>query len=110
MNPVDSNNNSASETEAQTAEASQAESSIATVLEEFLPCEYDMTHKHRGVALIFNHEFYLNGKRKRRTGTNFDRDRLEKVLTSLYFDVHVHNDLRLKLIKKELQRGKKFTI
>lgn len=65
-----------------------------------------MNHANRGVALIFNHETYLHGRKKPRRATNMDRDRLEKVLTHLDFDVHVHNDLSLNGIKNELRRGK----
>lgn len=128
MNSVDGNNNSAPETVAQAGETTpQAGTSNASVtLQECVPpearkiyprlsyppgtltFEYDMTHKHRGHALIFNHECYLRGRRRTRPGTDLDRDRLEKVLLSLLFEVHVHDDLSLKSIERELRRGKKF--
>lgn len=69
--------------------------------------EYKMTHTHRGVAMIFNHETFLQARKPIRRATNMDRDRLEKVLTRLHFDVEVFNDLCVKSIKKELKRGEK---
>lgn len=64
--------------------------------------------KHRGIALIFNHQYFLNGRKTRRTSTNKDRDRLVKVLESLHFNVVVYDDFTLKEIKRVLKKGKKY--
>ncbi|KAL0841921.1 hypothetical protein ABMA28_014153 [Loxostege sticticalis] len=53
---------------------------------------YNMNHKNRGMALIFNHEHFDIHSLKSRTGTNVDSDNLAKVLKSLDFRVTVfHN-------------------
>ncbi|XP_028176285.1 caspase-1-like [Ostrinia furnacalis] len=53
---------------------------------------YNMNHKNRGMAIIFNHEHFDIHSLKPRTGTNVDSDNLAKVLKSLGFTVTVfHN-------------------
>ncbi|XP_014247452.1 caspase-1-like [Cimex lectularius] len=54
---------------------------------------YKMTHKKRGIAVIFNHEKFLVGNLTDRTGTNADSEALEKCFTKLGFDVMVFKDL-----------------
>lgn len=54
--------------------------------------EYDMNHAKRGMAVIFNHEFFLNGA-KARSGTNADCELLERTLKKKQFDVSVYRDL-----------------
>jgi len=65
---------------------------------------YQMSHRRRGKALIFNHEKY---KQERmlglRDGTNIDRDKLETVLKSMKFDVNVYNDLKWTEIEETLE-------
>jgi len=58
--------------------------------------EYNMRHKHRGVALIFNHEHFEVPTLKSRAGTNVDCENLERELKKLEFDVTVYKDLRLR--------------
>lgn len=70
-----------------------------------LSFEYDMTHEHRGVALIFNHENYEHKYRAPRKATNVDRDRLYDVLDGLGFDVRIHNDLTFQQIMETLGKG-----
>lgn len=73
-----------------------------------LSFEYNMNHRNRGVALIFNQEFFKNGRCEERTASNLDRDRLCKVLANqLNFDVQVHNDLRYQEIMSVLEKGLK---
>lgn len=67
--------------------------------------EYKMSHENRGVALIFNHEIFLNNRCARRYGTTLDRDKLKKVLESFNFEVKVFNDLSVDGIIHELNRG-----
>ena len=59
---------------------------------------YDMNHKKRGKALIFNHENFdestgMSGNALTRAGTNIDASDLEKVLNTRGFDVTIHKDL-----------------
>lgn len=65
---------------------------------------YNMSHKRRGMALIFNHEtFEMDLPRK---GTNSDRDRLKDTLASLDFDVNVYENRTISEIKNILLNGK----
>lgn len=54
---------------------------------------YKMNHKKRGLAYIFNHEFFEVGNLKPRGGTNEDCRNLKECLIALGFDVHVFKDL-----------------
>lgn len=64
---------------------------------------YDMCHKKRGLALIFNHEDFST-QRKRR-GTHIDRDRLRETFKSLDFKVKVYEDKKKAEILAILQKG-----
>ncbi len=58
---------------------------------------YNMNHKRRGLAIIFNHKtFDKNLGLGIRNGTDVDRDNLVKTLEELDFEVQVHNDLTYK--------------
>lgn len=63
---------------------------------------YNMKHKKRGLALIFNHETF-DGDLSTRFGTTKDRDRLQTVLTNLGFKVEVFNDMTCKDIFNYIQ-------
>lgn len=67
--------------------------------------EYDMSHRHRGVAMIFNHEKFTNIEKTTRRGTDKDRDRLNEVLEKFGFDVQVFDDLSFKSMETELEKG-----
>ncbi|KAG7333657.1 hypothetical protein KOW79_002064 [Hemibagrus wyckioides] len=55
--------------------------------------EYNMKHKRRGLALIFNQEnFYWQLRLYPRSGTNADRDNLKRRFEKLDFEVKVYND------------------
>lgn len=55
---------------------------------------YNMNHKERGLALIFNHErFEPRLNLKPRSGTEHDCKNLENSLKNLGFEVHVYSDL-----------------
>lgn len=71
-----------------------------------LQFEYNMSHPKRGVALIFNHEYFLREDKTKRTGTEKDRDRLSEVLERLDFDVKTFDDLSFKEMMKELNESK----
>ncbi|KAI5625210.1 caspase-6 [Silurus asotus] len=55
--------------------------------------EYNMNHKRRGLALIFNQEnFYWHLRLNSRNGTNADRDNLKRRFEQLEFEVRVYDD------------------
>lgn len=66
---------------------------------------YNMNHKNRGLALIFNHEKYDNNNMSSRDGTHVDCDRLRETLRSLDFDVRIYDDLKLNDILYNLEKG-----
>ncbi|XP_037948387.1 caspase-like [Teleopsis dalmanni] len=57
--------------------------------------EYNMNHRNRGQALIFNHEHFDIPNLKSRAGTNVDCDNLREALEYLDFDVLVYKDCKL---------------
>jgi caspase-like apoptosis-related cysteine protease len=66
---------------------------------------YNMTHKRRGLAVIFNHEHFDIHSLKPRNGTNVDCENLKCTLTDLGFEVTVHNNLITKNVTKIVQQG-----
>ncbi|XP_047433899.1 caspase-6-like [Mugil cephalus] len=57
--------------------------------------EYKMSHKRRGLALIFNQErFFWHLRLNDRNGTRADRINLEKRLRDLNFEVRVYEDYK----------------
>jgi caspase-like apoptosis-related cysteine protease len=66
---------------------------------------YNMNHKRRGMAIIFNNEYFDNHSLKRRNGTNVDRDNLESTMQHLGFKVAVHDNLGSKDIMKIVDQG-----
>lgn len=66
---------------------------------------YKMDHKHRGIALIFNHETFYDFDMPTRRGTHVDRDRLENTFAGLGFDVRVYDNQTEAQIKSILQEG-----
>ncbi|XP_065371216.1 caspase [Calliphora vicina] len=65
--------------------------------------EYNMRHKNRGLALIFNHEHFMVPTLKSRSGTNVDCDNLARCLKQLEFDVKIHKDYTLGEIKRQIE-------
>lgn len=65
--------------------------------------EYNMKNKHRGKAIIFNHEFFENNRETRRKGTQKDCTDLQRVLTKLRFDIEVYEDLSYADIKSRAE-------
>lgn len=65
--------------------------------------EYNMTHKKRGIALIFNHEHFDSYSLKSRAGTNVDAENLFQTLVGLKFDVRIRKDFRLTEIQEEIR-------
>jgi len=67
---------------------------------------YNMGHRRRGKAYIFNHmNFDSRLQLKARNGTNNDRDNLRVCLRQLDFDVEVHDDLPFKDIERILEQA-----
>ncbi|XP_067009140.1 caspase-1 [Anabrus simplex] len=64
---------------------------------------YNMDHRRRGLAVIFNHEHFDIRTLKPRSGTRVDRDNLQESLKYLGFEVSVHNDLNFKDITKVIE-------
>ena len=67
---------------------------------------YNMSHRRRGKAYIFNHmDFDPVQQLKARNGTNADRDNLRVCLRQLDFEVEVFNDLPVKDIDRVLENA-----
>ena len=66
---------------------------------------YNMNHRRRGNALIFNHKNFdpRLDHLKTRNGTDVDRDNLQMTLRQLDFDVKVYNDCSFKEIEQVLE-------
>ncbi|KAL7737060.1 hypothetical protein ACLKA6_005281 [Drosophila palustris] len=98
---------------AASATASAAAANVATTVNKYvarMPVdryarEYNMNHKHRGLALIFNHEYFDIPSLKARTGTNVDSEELRKALKRLDFEVSVHKDCKLRDILKHIEKA-----
>ncbi|CAH2230190.1 caspase-1 [Pararge aegeria] len=65
---------------------------------------YNMNHKNRGMAIIFNHEHFDIHSLKSRTGTNVDSDNLARVLKGFGFRVTVLVDRKADDVNKYLQQ------
>ena len=65
---------------------------------------YDLTNENRGVALIFNQEYFTG--QDRREGTKKDGDDLITVLKKHKFSVRYYPDLKKDEIKDILYKGK----
>lgn len=71
---------------------------------ELFGSEYNMNHKNRGYALIFNHESFAEYLcLEKRAGTFTDCNELVGVLENLHFNVHVYNDLEYHEIINEIE-------
>lgn len=65
---------------------------------------YNMAHKKRGLAIIFNHQTFIVPYLKDRMGTNVDCEQLKMCLKKLDFEVHVYNDLGVKDILDKVEK------
>lgn len=65
---------------------------------------YNMNHKFRGMAIIFNHEHFDIHSLKSRTGTNVDSDNLAKVLKNLGFRITVLTNLKCEEINNYIRQ------
>lgn len=64
-----------------------------------------MNHPKRGLALIFNHEFFTLSHLKPRSGTNVDCENLKIVFTNLGFEVNDYHNITHKDMVRQLERG-----
>uniref|UniRef100_A0A1B6DZR3 Caspase-1 n=1 Tax=Clastoptera arizonana TaxID=38151 RepID=A0A1B6DZR3_9HEMI len=69
---------------------------------------YNMEHKKRGLALIFNHENFTIPHLKARTGTNADAENLKKTLINLGFEVRMYYDLTMEELDKVIEKASLF--
>lgn len=76
---------------------------IARMPVERFGSEYNMNHKNRGYALIFNHEFFDVPSLKARSGTSADCDNLVDTLQNLHFNVRVFKDLKYRDMIREIE-------
>jgi len=67
-----------------------------------------MNHPKRGIALIFNHEFFTISHLKSRAGTNVACDNLINTLKILGFEVNDLHNCTHKDIAKQLERGESY--
>ncbi|KAL6268453.1 hypothetical protein P5V15_001588 [Pogonomyrmex californicus] len=65
---------------------------------------YNMNHTKRGLAVIFNHEFFTISHLKPRHGTNVDCENLTITLKNLGFDVNHYHNLVHRDIVKQLEK------
>lgn len=75
-------------------------------LKQPLDYYYKMDHKNRGLALIFNHEVFVDTGLGTRRGTQVDCERLQKTFTALNFDVRTTNNPTELEIRSILKKGK----
>jgi caspase 7 len=81
---------------------------FARMTTEKYATHYNMSHKSRGLALIFNHEFFDIANLKQRTGTDQDRKNLDDVLRKLGFEVIVFQDLKYHDIEQQIKQVAKY--
>lgn len=74
-------------------------------LKQPLDYYYKMNHKNRGLALIFNHEMFVDTGLGQRRGTQVDCERLQKTFTALHFDVRITNNPTELEIRSILKKG-----
>uniref|UniRef100_A0A1B0AAY5 Caspase n=1 Tax=Glossina pallidipes TaxID=7398 RepID=A0A1B0AAY5_GLOPL len=67
--------------------------------------EYNMNHKRRGLALIFNHEFFDIPSLESRKGTNADCEKLKKAFKKLDFEVTDHKDCKLRELLEWIEKA-----
>lgn len=65
---------------------------------------YNMNNPKRGLALIFNHEFFTTNHLKSRSGTNVDCETLSNCLLKLGFEVKDYQNLVFKDLQKNLEK------
>jgi caspase-like apoptosis-related cysteine protease len=62
--------------------------------------KYNMKHKRRGRAVIFNHDTFDTDDYAPREGSKYDIKNLHETFTSLLFEVTIHDNLEYSGIKE----------
>ncbi|XP_043270783.1 caspase-1-like [Venturia canescens] len=78
--------------------------SLQTAPTERYATHYRMNHAKRGLAVIFNHEFFTVTHLKARSGTNVDCENLVNTLKDLGFEVNDFHNATHKDVVKNLER------
>lgn len=73
---------------------------VANILDH----EYNMSHKRRGRALIFNNKYFEQQQLPTREGTDVDSKSLGKILQQLGFNVKEYTDLTSRAIIRKLNK------
>lgn len=87
------------------AKRKKDDSQLDLPLDYDIELEYNMNHANRGIALILNHEYFVDKQKGRRNATDIDRDKMSRVLKRLHFNVKVCNDLTFDNIISEVEAG-----
>ncbi|EFN89257.1 caspase-1 [Harpegnathos saltator] len=77
---------------------------LQTAPTERYATHYNMNHPKRGLAIIFNHEFFTISHLKPRCGTNVDCENLSNTLKNLGFEVNDFHNSNQRDIVKNLER------
>ncbi|XP_078033261.1 caspase-1 [Augochlora pura] len=77
---------------------------LQTAPTERYATHYNMNHSKRGLAIIFNHEFFTITHLKPRCGTNVDCENLVNTLKSLGFEVNDFHNSTHRDIVRNLER------
>ena len=77
---------------------------LQTAPTERYATHYNMNHSKRGLAIIFNHEFFTITHLKPRCGTNVDCENLVNTLKNLGFEVNDFHNSKHRDIVKNLER------
>ena len=79
-------------------------SSEAVMSVDWDASEYNMQHRRRGHAVIFNHDTFDSDHYAPREGSKTDVKNLCETFGSLLFDVAVHNNLEYSEIKDTISK------
>ncbi|XP_031834431.1 caspase-1 [Nomia melanderi] len=77
---------------------------LQTAPTERYATHYNMNHSKRGLAIIFNHEFFTIAHLKPRSGTNVDCENLVNTLKNLGFEVNDFHNSTYRDIVRNLER------
>jgi hypothetical protein len=69
---------------------------------------YNMKHKRRGCAVIFNHDTFDTNDYEPRHGSKLDIKNLHETFTSLLFEVTIHDNLEYSEIREAISACRYF--
>ncbi|XP_037822475.1 caspase-1-like isoform X2 [Lucilia sericata] len=107
MGCEESSNNSSAvhSTNGKPISVSEIKCMVARMPTERNAMEYNMNHKKRGLAIIFNHEFFDIPSLENRKGTNIDCEKLKKTFKSLDFEVSIYKDCKLREVFEHIDKA-----